>query len=60
VALSAVATGVLTKWVVGLAAWDPVVAILASGILGAAATLGCWGPMQRALRVDPAMVLRHE
>jgi ABC-type antimicrobial peptide transport system permease subunit len=60
VALSAVATGVLTKWVVGLPAWDPVVAILATGILGAAATLGCWLPMQRALRVDPAIVLRHE
>jgi predicted permease len=60
VALSAVATGVLTKWVVGLPAWDPVVASLATGIIGAAATLGCWLPVQRALRVDPAIVLRQE
>ncbi len=60
VALSAVATGVLTKWVAGLAAWDPVVAILATGILGAAAAFGCWLPVQRALRVDPAIVLRQE
>jgi hypothetical protein len=54
------ATGVLTKWVDGLPAWDPVVAILATGILGAAATFGCWLPVQRALRVDPAIVLRQE
>ena len=60
VALSAVATGVLTKWVVGLPAWDPVVALIATGILGAAVTLGCWLPVQRALRVDPAIVLRQE
>jgi ABC-type antimicrobial peptide transport system permease subunit len=60
VALSAAATGLLTKWVVGLPAWDPVVAILATGILGATATLGCWLPIQRALRVDPAIVLRQE
>jgi ABC-type antimicrobial peptide transport system permease subunit len=59
-ALSAVATGVLTKWVVGLPAWDPVVAILAIAILGAAATFGCWLPVQRAMRVDPAIVLRQE
>jgi predicted permease len=59
VALSAVATGVLTKWVVGLPAWDPVVASLATAILGAAATLGCWLPLLRALRVDPAVVLRQ-
>lgn len=60
VALSAVATGALAKWIVGLPAWDPVVAILATGILGAAATFGCWLPTQRALRVDPATVLRQE
>jgi predicted permease len=60
VALSAVATGVLTMWVVGLPAWDPVVASLATCILGAAASLGCWLPVQRALRVDPAIVLRQE
>jgi ABC-type antimicrobial peptide transport system permease subunit len=60
VALSAVATGLLTKWVVGLAAWDPVVAILATGILGAAASFGCWLPVRRALRVDPAIVLRQD
>ncbi|MGE0813843.1 MAG: ADOP family duplicated permease [Vicinamibacterales bacterium] len=60
VALSAVATGMLTKWVVGLPAWDPVVAILATGILGASATCGCWLPVRRALQVDPAIVLRQD
>lgn len=60
VALSAVATGILTRSVVGLPAWDPMVALVAVGILGAAATVGCWRPVQRALRVDPAIVLRQE
>ena len=60
VALSAVATGVLAKWVVGLPAWDLTVVSLATGILGAAATVGGWLPVQRALRVDPATVLRQE
>jgi putative ABC transport system permease protein len=59
VALSAIATGLLSKWVVGLPVWDPIVAILATGILGATATLGCWLPVQRALQVDPAIVLRQ-
>jgi ABC-type antimicrobial peptide transport system permease subunit len=60
VALSAGATGVLATWVVGLPAWDPIVALVATGVLGAAAALGCWFPVQRALRIDPAIVLRQE
>jgi putative ABC transport system permease protein len=60
VALSAVATGVLSKWVVGLPAWDLTVVSVATGILGAAAAVGGWLPVQRAHRGDPATVLRQE
>lgn len=59
-ALSAGATGLLTTQIVGLPAWDPVVVMVATGVLGAAAALGCWLPMQRALRIDPAIVLKQE
>jgi ABC-type antimicrobial peptide transport system permease subunit len=59
-ALSAVATRLLSRWVVGLSGWDPLVASLATGTLVAAATAGCWFPVRRALRVDPAIVLRQE
>jgi ABC-type antimicrobial peptide transport system permease subunit len=59
-ALSAGATGFLTTRIVGLPAWDPVVVMAAIGVLGAASALGCWFPMLRALRTDPAVVLRQE
>ncbi|HQZ38359.1 MAG TPA: ABC transporter permease [Vicinamibacterales bacterium] len=59
-ALSAGATGFLSTRIVGLASWDPVVLMAAIGALGATSALGCWFPMLRALRTDPAVVLRQE
>ena len=39
---------------------DPATFVIASIILIAAAALGCWVPARRAMRVDPAVALRHE
>lgn len=59
-ALSLGSTAFLTTRIVGLPAWDPAVVMAAIGVLGAASALGCWFPMLRALRTDPALVLRLE
>jgi putative ABC transport system permease protein len=58
--LSAGATRWLTTRIVGVQAWDPVVVMLATGVLAATAACGCWVPLRRAMRIDPAIVLRHE
>jgi predicted permease len=39
---------------------DPITLIVASVILVLSATLGCWIPARRAIRVDPVVALRHE
>lgn len=58
--LSAGATRFLTAHIAGVQACDPLVVLLATGVLAATATCGCWFPMRRALRIDPAIVLRQE
>lgn len=59
-ALSAGVTAFLNTRIVGLPAWDALAVMIAIGVLGAACVLGCWFPMLRALRTDPAVVLRQE
>jgi ABC-type antimicrobial peptide transport system permease subunit len=59
-ALSAGATRFLTTQVAGVQALDPLVVLIATGVLSVAATCGCWFPMRRALRIEPAIVLRQE
>jgi predicted permease len=44
----------------GLSARDPIVYISVLAVLGAAGGLAMLGPARRALRVDPAVTLRHE
>ena len=39
---------------------DPATTVAASLILVLAAVLGCYIPARRAMRVDPAVALRHE
>jgi putative ABC transport system permease protein len=39
---------------------DPLTFIVAAATLIVAATLGCWIPARRAMRVDPVVALRHE
>jgi putative ABC transport system permease protein len=53
-------TRVLTALLVGISPTDPLTfGIVVAGLLGAA-TLGCAIPARRAMRVDPAIALRHE
>ncbi len=39
---------------------DPITLLVASAVLVLAATLGCWIPARRAMKVDPVVALRHE
>jgi putative ABC transport system permease protein len=39
---------------------DPITLVVASAVLILSATLGCWIPARRAMRVDPVVALRHE
>jgi putative ABC transport system permease protein len=39
---------------------DPISLGVSAGVLILAATLGCWIPARRAMRVDPVVALRHE
>lgn len=51
---------VLKTVLVGVSPSDPLTLAAASGVLVLAAALGCWIPALRAMRVDPAVALRHE
>jgi putative ABC transport system permease protein len=53
-------TRVLSTLLVGISPTDPLTFGLVAFILMAAATLGCVVPARRAMRVDPAIALRHE
>ena len=58
--LSAGAARLLATHIAGVQVSDPFVATLATAVLAVAATCGYWFPVRRALRVDPAIVLRQE
>jgi len=58
--LSAGAARLLATHIAGVQVSDPLVATLATAVLAVAATCGYWFPVRRALRVDPAIVLRQE
>ena len=51
---------VLTAILVGVSPTDPLTFGIVAGVLLAAAILGCTLPARRAMRVDPAIMLRHE
>jgi len=54
------ATPLLKTQLVGVSPADPLTLVVASATLIVSATLGCWIPARRAMRVDPAVALRHE
>jgi predicted permease len=58
--LALVATRLIQGMLFGLGTTDPVVIVLASILLIAAATLAVSLPARRAARVDPMIALRHE
>ncbi len=53
-------TRVLSTLLVGVSPTDPLTFGLVAGVLLAAASLGCYLPARRAMRVDPAIALRNE
>jgi ABC-type antimicrobial peptide transport system permease subunit len=53
-------TRVLTALLVGISPTDPLTFGIVVAVLLGAATLGCAIPARRAMRVDPAIALRHE
>jgi putative ABC transport system permease protein len=59
-AASAGLTRVLAALLSGVSTTDPLIFTLAAAVLIAAAIAGCAIPARRAVRVDPAVALRHE
>jgi putative ABC transport system permease protein len=53
-------TPVLKSQLVNVSPTDPITLVVASGVLVLSATLGCWVPARRAMRVDPVVALRQE
>jgi putative ABC transport system permease protein len=51
---------VVGQFLVGVGAADPVTFVSVSLILASVALFACWIPARRAMRVDPAVALRHE
>lgn len=59
--LLATAVGrVVGQFLVGVAGTDPLSFVSVSAVLAAVALFACWIPARRAMRVDPAIALRHE
>jgi predicted permease len=59
-AASLVINRLLQSQLVGVSPYDPVTMIGAPFVLTIVAMLACWGPIRRALRVDPIVALRDE
>jgi putative ABC transport system permease protein len=51
---------VVGQFLVGVGAADPLTFVSVSLILASVALFACWIPARRAMRVDPAVALRHE
>jgi hypothetical protein len=53
-------TGLMTRWLSGMAAIYPFALATASVLLGAVASVACYLPVRHAARVDPMVALRSE
>jgi predicted permease len=60
VAGSLALTGLLSHWLFGVTATDPVTFGIVVVVLLGVAALACWLPARRAAGVDPTTALRHE
>jgi predicted permease len=60
VLLGAAAAGALAPILVGVDARDPVAMIAGVSVMVVIAFVACWGPMRRAIRLDPAQALRQD
>jgi putative ABC transport system permease protein len=59
-ALSVAVNRVLKAELVQVSPGDPAALVVSSAALILSAALGCWIPARRAMRVDPAVALRHD
>jgi ABC-type antimicrobial peptide transport system permease subunit len=59
-ALSAVASQLLTGLLFGLSPTDAVTFVVAAAVIGAVAVSASYLPARRAARVDPLRALRHD
>lgn len=53
-------TRLLRGMLYGVKPWDPLMFLVAAGVLCAVALLACYVPAQRAMRVNAVLALRHE
>jgi ABC-type antimicrobial peptide transport system permease subunit len=58
--LSLAVNRIVQSQLVGVSPYDPVTLATAPAVLILVALLACHMPSQRALRIDPAVALRHE
>jgi len=58
--LALVATRIVTKLLIGIAATDPATYLAAVTLLLVTTLLACWIPARRATRVDSMVALRYE
>jgi ABC-type lipoprotein release transport system permease subunit len=60
VTMSLAVNRILQSQLVGVSPYDPVTLATAPAVLILVALLACQIPSRRAIRVDPAVALRHE